>query len=126
MDPVKLSTETVLPMPVTVIGTGDGRVKPLDGVVATTPGAHTPNLLVNIVTPMMAIVVRFINAYLTTLVGLVAAGMTSNIIPATDFGHLVIECAKLSLAGAGLGLMKDCLTIFSGLERKFPLGTGSV
>lgn len=117
--------EPMQPVQVSIIGTGDGGAPLTTGTTASTPD-HQPNLVVRVITPLTALIVRFVNTYLTTLVGLVAAGMTSNIIPATDFGHLVLACAKLSIAGAGLGALKDLLTIFSGLERKYPLATGSI
>jgi len=107
---------------VTVIGTGDGGLKP---GMAVTAGA-APNVLIGVIQPVTAIVIRGINTYLTTLVGLVAAGMTSDIIPYTDFLALVMTCAKLSVAGAALGALKDCVTIFGRLESKFPLLTGNV
>lgn len=114
------------PVKVTVIGTGTGNGAPLTtGTTGTTPD-HQPNLIVKVISPLMAILIRFINAYLTMLVSLVGAGMTTNIIPAADFLALVLACAKLSLAGAGLGAIKDCATVFSGLERSHPLSTGAV
>lgn len=99
-----------------------------NGVTAVTPG-HLPNLVVTVVTPLMAVLVRFINQFLTTLVGLVAAGMTpagARTLQADDFFHLVLTCASLSVAAAGLGFIKDCVTIFGRLESKYPLGTGSI
>lgn len=118
-------------VPVTIIGTGDGTL-PVSGMSSLTDGTpavtpdHQPNLVIKVVTPAMAILVRFLNGYLTVMVGLVAAGMTSNLIPAVDFYHLLLACAKLSLAGPALGALKDCVTIFGRLEQKFPLMTGSV
>lgn len=130
-DPIKTETVSVPPVAVTIIGgTGDGS-KPsrgidlLGGTIATTPGSQ-PNLLVTVVSPILAIVVRFANAFFTMLVALVGAAMTSNVIPADDFLHLVLKCATLSVAGAGLGALKDIVTIFGRLEGKFPLLTGSV
>jgi hypothetical protein len=110
----------------TVVASGDigGFIPP--GTIAATPGVTMPNVAVTVITPITAIVVRFINAFLTTLVGLVTAGATTNIIPANDFYHLVLKCAGLSVAGAGIDAMKNILTIFSKLESKFPLSTGSV
>jgi hypothetical protein len=111
---------------VTVIGgTGNGGAPLTTGTKATTPD-HQPNLVVRVINPLVALAVRFAYAYLTMLVGLVAAGQTSDIIPAKDFVDLVLACAKLSVAGAGFGLLKDCLTLFSQLEKKYPLATGSV
>ena len=126
----KVSDATPLhPVTVAVIGTGNvsGGPTPMQsGTTAVTPSPHQPNLLVQVVPPFVAILIRFVNTYLTILVGLVAAGMTSDAIPSTDFFNLVVKCAGLSIAGAGIGLLKDTLTIFSKLENKFPLLTGNV
>lgn len=121
---------TVLP-PVTVALVGAGPVakgpEPLrSGTVVETPGPAQPNLLVQVVSPLMAIAIRFANSYMTILVGLVAAGMTSDAIPSKDFIDLVIRCAGLSVAGAGIGTLKDFVTIFGRLESKYPLSTGNV
>lgn len=112
------------PLQVTVIGTGDGKM--IDsGTVATTP-KNQPNMIVTVVSPLVAIGVRFVNAFLTILSGLIAAEMVTNVIPYDNFGTLVIACAKLSISGAGVGLIKDLVTVFGRLEHKFPLLTGSV
>ena len=115
------------PVEVTVIGdgTGNGGAPLQSGTVLATPD-HQPNVIVTVVTPIAAIVIRFLNNYLTVLLGLVTAGMATNIIPARDFEHLVIKCATLSLASAGLGLIKDLVTVFGRLEQRYPLMTGSV
>jgi hypothetical protein len=115
-------TEVMPPVPVTVIGTGDGLVK---GTKATTP-ADQPNLVVNVVQPVVALLVRFLNVYIGSLVGLLAAGMTSNAIPAADFWHLFLKCASLAVAGAVVLSLKDIVTVTAKLEQKFPLLTGSV
>lgn len=114
------------PVTVTMVGTGSGGAAPIpSGTVLSTPD-HQPNLIIKVVTPVKAITIRFINSYLTMLVSLVGAGMTTNIIPASDFLHLVYKCMALSLASAGLGLLKDLVTIFGKLEQTNPLLTGSV
>jgi len=115
-------TEVMPPVAVTVIGTGDGLV---GGTKATTP-PDQPNLVVNVVQPVVALLVRFVNVYIGNLVGLLAAGMTSNAIPASDFGHLVLKCASLAVASAVVLSLKDIVTVFGKLEQKFPLLTGSV
>lgn len=116
---------TVMPeeqMHIAVIGTGDGGIKP--GVQITPAGQ--PNVVYQVVGPVFAIFVRFVNTYLTLLVGVVTAGMTSDLLPVSDFHNLIIFAAKLSLSGAVVGLLKDCLTVFGRLENKFPLLTGNV
>lgn len=103
-------------------GTGDGNVTKTELVTS----GKEPNVILTVVQPILAILIRFINAYLTMLVGLVGAGMVSNIIPAQDFVHLVLKCAALSLAGAGFSFLKDLVTVFGNLEKKYPLLTGSI
>ena len=124
-DSEKSVTEVVQPVVVSVIGgTGDGGLK--QDTVATTPGSQ-PNLVVQVVTPIVAVAVRFINTYLVTLSGLiVAGGVLTKAIPAGDFIALVKVCGGLSLGVAGVGLIKDLATVFSGLEKRFPLASGSV
>ncbi len=127
----KTTDETPLqPVKVTVIGTGPvtGGPAPMQtGTVATTAAEHQPNLLVTVISPVAALGIRFGYAYMTTLVGLVGAGLASTeAIPHTDFINLVLKCAGLSLAGPAVSLGKDMITIFSRLEQKFPLLTGNV
>ena len=121
----KTSLQPITPIQIAVIGgTGDGA--PLtSGQVMVTPD-HQPNLVVRVVTPIVAIAIRFANAYLTALLGLVTVGLTTDAITAPDFGHLVMKCLGLSLAGPCVSLAKDLITILGGLEKKFPLLTGSI
>lgn len=110
----------------TVIGTGDGS-RLANGTIAETPGSNTPNLVVKVIPPLVAILVRFANAYVTTLVGLITAGIVGkDVIPAADFGALFVLCAKLSLAGPCVDALKNLVTVLGRLEGKYPLLTGSV
>ena len=110
-------------------GTGDGKGSPMpSGTVAVTPD-HQANLLVQVVSPVTAIAVRFVNLYLTILVGLIAAGMTpegGKLLYTRDFFHLVTLSASLAFPGAAVGLIKDVITVFGRLEGKYPLATGSI
>ena len=105
-----------------VIGTGDGGLKPGEIV---TPMSQ-PNVIISVVTPIAALLIRTANTYLTMMVGLVTAGMTTDVIPYDDFHGLVVLSAKLAVSGTAIGFAKDCITIFSRLETKFPLLTGNV
>lgn len=128
MDDKTTLSRPVEPVQVAVIGTGDGS-KLATGMEATTAGAHEPNIVVTVIGPMLAILIRFANAYLTALVGLLTAGMTpagGKILYTSDFYHLVLTCASLALAGPGLAFFKDLVTVFGKLEQKYPLLTGSV
>lgn len=124
-DEEKTQTIPIAPMTVTVIsGTADGAPIPT-GTVVPTPD-HQPNLIVQVVTPIAAILVRFVNSFLTALLGILMGAMTSDVIEAHDFVHLVYKCAGLAVAGAGVGLIKDLITVFGKLEGRYPLATGSV
>lgn len=110
---------------VAMIGTGDGGKLPA-GTEAVTPDPHQPNIIVQVVSPLLAIAIRFANAYVTALIGLVTVGLTTDALPAKDFEALVMRCAGLAIAGPAVSLAKDVVTILSGLEKKFPLLSGSV
>lgn len=132
IDNAKLAAPSVIP-PVTVAiiseGTGSGGGTPLTtGTVGTTPD-HQPNVVLRAISPVVAIIVRFINAYLTTVVGLITAAETplgAHVLPARDFYHLFLTCSSLAVAGPIVDLAKNLITIFGKLESKFPLGTGSI
>lgn len=118
----------VAPVTVAIVGTGDGS-RLASGTVATTAGSHEPNIVIQAVQPVVAVGVRFANTFLIQLVGLLVAAMTptgATVLHARDFFHLVALCAGLALPGAGLGFLKDLVTIFGRLEQKFPLATGSI
>lgn len=116
----------VEPVVATVIGTGDSSRLP-NGTIAETPGRAQPNVVVKVIPPLAAIAVRFANAYLTTLVGLITAGLVGkDAIPSTDFAHLVLTCAGLSLAGPIVDMLKNLITVLGRLEGRYPLWTGSV
>lgn len=121
----KTSVQPIAPLPITMIGTSGAGSPMVDGQVVVTPD-HQPNIVVRVVTPLVAIAIRFANAYLTALLGLVTVGLTTNAITAPDFLHLVVKCAGLSLAGPCVALAKDAITVLGGLEKRFPLLTGSV
>lgn len=99
----------------------------VSGTVART-SAGQPNLLVNVVTPAVAIAVRAANAWLTTFAGLLTAagiGVGSGAIGA-DFGTVLYGSAISAAVVAGLETIKNLITIFGKLENKYPLATGSI
>ena len=132
-----LDTQMVPRIPVTLIGPGtpvEGERRgtapiPTGTTVVARTADHHPDLVVTFVNPVLAILVRFVNTFLVQFVGLLVAAMTpagGHHLYTSDFLHAVILCANLALPGAGLGLVKDLVTIFGRLEQKFPLLTGSV
>lgn len=119
-------TPPIEPLPVTLIGVRNDAGAPItNGQVITTPD-HQPNLVVQVVNPIIAILIRFASAYLTALVGLLVGGPATGLIGAGDLWHLILKCASLALAGPVVALFKDIVTILTGLERKFPIATGNV
>lgn len=102
------------PIVATMVGTGDG------SRTIQTP-AGQPDIIVNVIGPALGLSVRFANIYVTTIVGLLGAGMTTDVIPATDFKDLLWKCATLSVSAASLDFLKNLVTIFGRLEQKFPL-----
>lgn len=114
------------PVHMTVVGVGDASPKFLpSGTVATTPGTNQPNIVINVVSPIVAILVRFIHNYITALLALLTAGAVGTV-TASDFGHLVLKCSGLALAAPAIMAFKDIATIFGNLEERFPLLAGKV
>ena len=121
----KAEATTLEPVTVTVIGTKADDI-PTSGTVAVTPKASQPNLIVNAVTPLVAIAIRCINVYVGTLLGILSGAMTTDVIPSADFAELFVKCAGLAVAGTVVLTLKDVGTVLSGLEKKYPLLTGSI
>lgn len=121
-----MADTSVVRVPIVVTGETDNPIP--SGTVAVTPD-HLPNVVVTVIGPVQAITVRFVNTFLTVLIGLVTASMTpigGKLLYTHDFMHMLWLCASLALPGAVVGLIKDLITVFGRLERKYPLATGSV
>lgn len=122
------TTMALPPVPVTLIGTMKDIV-PTTGTVATVASAASPNLVVQVVTPFVAILVRAINLFLVSLSGFVTAGLTpsgSKMLGGPDFFHLIVIGAGFAIAPVGIGVIKDLITVFGKLEQQYPLATGSI
>lgn len=131
MDPSKTTKPAPLePVQIAVVGVGETSEKHLpSGTVAVTPDPNQPNLVTTVVTPLLALAIRFGNLFGTTFVGLVVAAFTpagGKLLYTSDVGPMLLTCASLALPAALLGLFKDIVTIFGRLETKFPLLTGKV
>lgn len=111
------------PVSVSIIGTSEGLV---NCTTAKTP-PDQPNIIIKIVSPLVAVGVRFGNTFCVSFAGsLTAGGLTVKVMPHADFAQLLSLSAFLALCIAGVGLVKDSATVFSGLEKRFPLGSGSI
>ena len=111
---------------VTVIGTGDASHL-ASGVVAVTPGVNQPNLVTQVVTPIVAIGVRFGYDWCTAFVGtMIAGGVVDHALPHAGVIALLKDAAVLASCMSGVGLARNAATVFSGLEKRFPLASGNV
>ena len=113
------------PVTISIVGTGNsegGGVAPTpDGTIATTPGEQ-PNLLVNVVPPVIAIAVRFVNQWLIAFGGFIGA----DVITPDLFSLDLRQMALAALATALIGLIKNLITVFGRLEGRYPLFTGTI
>lgn len=100
-------------------GTGSG------DVVLETPDGH-PNVTLKVITPFIAIVVRFVHLFLKTFAGSFTAEKAMEYFSSASVHHDINYALLAALATAGFGLVTDLITIFKGLEGKYPLATGSI
>lgn len=121
-------------LPVNIIGVRtEGTGAPIvDGQVIVTPD-HQPNLVVRVITPIVAIAIRAANLFLASVIGFLSATMIPagdnpvlKALHAMEFYQLVMTAAGLAIAPTVFGALKDLATIGLRLEKKFPLLTGSV
>lgn len=125
-------SRTVEPVVVTVIATGDASKLPAK-IEATTEGAHFPDFIVRSFPPVRALAVRFGYMYFFTLNGFLAPKFLPasddtiiNAIQSTDFLHLLRTGCLIALVPAVGSLVKDIGVVFTRLQQKYPLLTGSV
>lgn len=88
----------------------------------TPPGQ--PDVVVTVITPLVAIFVRALKAYLQTLTGLLSAsafGMASTVLPAGDFMHTLKVCAGLSVASGVMSLLTNISVLLTALGDRFPI-----
>lgn len=83
-----------------------------------------PNVVVTVITPLVAILVRATKAYVQTLLGLLSAsafGMASTVLPAGDFLHTLKVCAGLSVASGVMSLLTNISVLLTALGDRFPI-----
>ena len=123
----KTLPQAIPPVTVTVIGDAVPSGAPIpSGSVLTTPD-HQPNVIYTVISPIVAILVRFGNTFCVSLAGALAAGgLSTSVIPHAHFIEVLKPSIILAAYIAGVGLLKDAATVFSGMEKRFPLASGSV
>lgn len=118
------STDTNAPITVSVVGSTatPASIAPLpSGTVAKTP-AGLPNVLVNVVNPLVAMSVRAAHVFMMTFMGALGTG-AAGVTPA-DWTWKT--AALIGLGAAFVETGKNLITIFADLENKNPLLTGSI
>lgn len=121
----KTEQTDIKPVVVTMIGTGTGMESGTSSMVKTPAGK--PDILKQVVSAGTAIFIRAGHRFLDALVG---AEALSTIDDAADWNLITGGAFKaalfIAIATAGWGIVRDLLTIFSGLERSHPLTVGNV
>lgn len=93
------------------------------GQVLDTAFGH-PDIVVTVITPLVAILIRATKAYVQTLLGLLAAGglgMASSTLPPGDFVHTLKVCAGLSVASGVMSLLTNISVLLTALGDRFPI-----
>jgi hypothetical protein len=124
---VPVAATAVIPsVKVTVIGD-----KPSTTVIDM-PGNH-PNIVQTVITPLVAIVVRFAFMFVKSLLGYLTISMVPPgnnpvllAMHGMDFYHLLLTGIGLSVAPTAYDLLQSLVTILGKLEQKYPVASGSV
>lgn len=115
-----MADEPQTPAPKTAVVISDTATN--TGQMLQTPG-NQPDIIVTVVTPVAAILIRAAKAYLQTLVGLMtAAGFGVMVLTPTpgDFFASLRLCAGLSIAAGVMSLLTNTLLLLTTLGDKFP------
>ncbi len=82
------------------------------------------NVLVQVISPVAAIVFRVAKTYVQSLIGFLAAsglGMAPSVLPSGDFYHLLAKSAGLAVAPAAMSLLYNLSTLLTQLGDKYPV-----
>jgi hypothetical protein len=115
-------SRTVEPVTVTVIGTGDGS-RLSSGTQATTPGAHMPNVVIQVVTPIAMMLVKGTKAFMVSWLAIMPVAGVTGIIPVHSFLELAAKAAGLSIGVGILAVGNAFVEILTKLDQKFPSWT---
>lgn len=119
-----MKTTEVSPIVVTVVGKGSE--VGVSGAIGVTPD-NQANLITRVISPLMALAVRFGHRFIDALIGAEALKTLDtmadwNLIQGGAFKAALM----IALATAVWGLIRDLGTVFTKLEGRFPLSTGNV
>ncbi len=119
------TTVALPPVAVTVIGT-KGDAIPADGTIATVASPSAPNVQIRTITPFIAVLIRFCNNFSLGMAGSLGAVWGTGYIPFTGAVDGFRKAFVMTLIVVIPVMLKDVATAFSGLEKKYPLATGSI
>lgn len=114
-----MSNEPLVPTPSTAIVISN--TAPQGQMIATPRGQ--PDIIVRVVTPLAAILIRASKAYLQTLIGLLSAagfGVTILTPKPGDFFATLQLCAGLAVASGVMSLLTNTTLLLTALGDKFP------
>lgn len=83
----------------------------------------TPDLLIKVVTPIAAVLIRAAKAYVQTLIGLLTAAGFGVTMLTPDPGHFMATlklCAGLAIASGVMSLLTNMLLLLTALGDKIP------
>lgn len=92
------------------------------GVILTPAGQ--PNVYLKVIEPVTIVGVRALRTFLQTLLGLLTAGLISpTTLGASDFGHLLLTCASLSVAPAVICIIQNVIELMAKFDQSHPTMT---
>lgn len=113
-------TDESSPTPPTTVAISD-RAYPI-GQSLNTPYGQ-PDVLVTVITPVAAILIRVGKTYVQSLIGFLAAsglGAAPSVLPSGDFLHLLAKCAGLAVAPAVMSLLMNVSILLTALGDHYP------
>ncbi len=118
------NAESQKPIVVTVLGTGtDGTGSASKPAIIQTPDGQ-PNIEIKVVKPLVLIGVRALRVFFQSILALLTAGPATGLITAADFGHLVMKCASLSVAAAGVCVLQNAIELLARFDQSNPTLAG--
>ncbi len=71
--------------------------------------------------PLVIVIVRASRVFLQTLLGLLTAGtVVPQLLPASDWLHLLYKCASLSVAATGICVIQNLIELLGKFDQSHP------
>ncbi len=112
----------VKPVVVTIIGNGDASRLPT-GTVAVTDGAHLPNMIATVLSPIGFMLMRGAKAFVVSFTTLMPAAGVTGVIPASDWWHLALKTSSLCVCVGVMAMAFAAAEVLTKLDQKWPSWT---